>query len=840
MNSLNPSASERLQLLTEASDLVNTVLNEAAMTGSGHRWMAGDTAAELTMQERKLNADLVRKLDFLIEDAGAGQLKTVMMTLKEAFLHSANDQAPGFMAYIPSGGTFIAAVADFISSACNRYVTIYDCCPSLASIEEECIQWMCREIVGYDFSHTGCGGVLTSGGTFSATLALHAARDANRSDYDSLRLKTLYVSEETHYCITKGAAFVGYNPANVRLIPVDDNSCIDITILKQSIVDDLEKGLIPTVVVAVAGTTNTGAVDNISGLAAVCREHGMWLHVDGAYGGAFALTERGKVLLAGLNEADSVTIDPHKGLFMPYGIGALLVKRKGALSGTNTSTGAYMQPHVGDGIDHLEDVMNMGLELTRSFRGLKMWLPLKLLGACVFTRTLDNMLDFTTWVATNIRTKAVALGLPLFISSARLSVVCFRLEPVGIAGEELDRMNVSLLDGIHERGRSLLSPIKSDSPGKFLLRIALLSCQTNWAAVENAVEDIIDVSLRLCPSSTAPSTVLTAIPSPNSSPTASDNNTNRRYLNMVSSGSDTVEDYRELAEVLLTADWYNRMFSAYGDSDEIVAVSMLDVCCGTGRWVQSYHDITLYGGLQKATVTYDGVDLCKESLGVLDLRLAHLHDNGIQRGLLAHSAAQTMFTYGREKKTTAALDDGDRNFTTSSLTVGGYDLVTNMHGFYGIPVDDVPEVLTSMVKAINSANTNARLIIALGNETGFYYKVSKTLVDAKLMQGPYTSGKDIDNALLALHLPFSYEKTILTHTVMVSESDTVALNQFLLQECTSNTYVAGQECTTDSKAVLTALAPLLDEYKHITEHGCVYKFIQHTDVFVVKQQCSGP
>ena len=347
----------------------------APLAGSGHQWIASSGRSA----ERNHNADVVASLPLRIEEEGCpsgleGLLRDV---LDPAFRLSTDDTSPGYMAYVPAGGLFHSAVADLIGTALNRYVTINEAAPALAAVEEECVQWLCTHVAGYgdggadgdaDGGHSlRSGGVLTAGGSMANLVAIHNAR---RQAIGNAQLPdaTMYVSEQAHYCVAQAGRFVGLQPKHIRAVPSCPRTLkMDTDALRSMVDDDLQGGLVPIAVCATAGTTNTGTCDDVEACAAVCSEFGgVYLHADAAYGGAFALTTEGRRALGPLELADSVVVDPHKGLFMPYGLGALLVKDQSKLLRANHEDGACMQPPAffeGPGADPIVDMMNLSPEV---------------------------------------------------------------------------------------------------------------------------------------------------------------------------------------------------------------------------------------------------------------------------------------------------------------------------------------------------------------------------------------------------------------------------------------------------------------------------------------------
>jgi aromatic-L-amino-acid decarboxylase len=440
-------------------------------------------------------------------------LGNILATVEKAARLSMDDTSPSYMAYIPSGGLFHSAVADFLSTSLNRFVTINEAAPALARIEDECVQWLCRDIANFPNSST-VGGVLTSGGSLANLIAVHCARRAAMGNID-LPKATIYVSQQAHYCVAQSARFVGLLPKHIHAIPSFPNTVkMDTDVLRSQVADDIAAGLQPVCIVATAGTTNTGAVDDVEACRAVCDDlspllpsgKSIWLHVDAAYGGAFALCDEGRAILGDLSLADSVVVDPHKGLFLPYGLGALLVKDRSKLLRANHEDGACMQPPAffeGIAGEETHDLMNLSPELTREFRGLKLWLPLKVHGVEAWRTALKEKLELTRIAEERIKNSGVERL--KIVHASELSVFTFKLVGGGTStstttsGAELDELNVQFLKRIHEKGRVLLSPFRSVSgkDGELCLRMCVLSYKTGRTAVDAAVDDIIEAAKQL-------------------------------------------------------------------------------------------------------------------------------------------------------------------------------------------------------------------------------------------------------------------------------------------------------------------------------------------------------
>lgn len=419
---------------------------------------------------------LAKSLAEPLPEEGTPYRKLLDLLFRKAVPASLNTPGPGYLAYIPGGGLFHAAVADLIADAVNRYTGISAAAPALVQLEANVLDWL-REIAGFPAETRG---LLTSGGSISNLIALVTAR-RERLPEDFLK-GTLYVSDQTHHSIAKSAVLAGFPPANVREVSSDERFRIRLDALEERIAADRRLGLTPFLVVGNAGTTNSGAVDPLPELAEVARRHGLWFHVDGAYGGFFRLTDEGRTILRGLELADSLVLDPHKSLFLPYGTGALLVRDGAALRRTHTAEAEYMPPLQDD--QPLPDFSEMGPELSRPYRGLRLWLPIKLLGIAPFRDALQEKLELAREAADEVRRMP---GIEM-VAEPELSLFAFRLVRPDLDGTALDRLNVAFLKRINERKRVFLTGTRLN--GRFTLRVCVLSFRTHRERMAMAVEDI--------------------------------------------------------------------------------------------------------------------------------------------------------------------------------------------------------------------------------------------------------------------------------------------------------------------------------------------------------------
>ena len=385
-----------------------------------------------------------------------------------------NTAGPGYLAYIPGGGLFHAAVADLIADATNRYVGIWLAAPGLVQIETTVIKWF-GEMVGFP---AGSGGVLTTGGSLANLGAIVAARHARLPP--EFRVGRIYVSSLVHHSVTKSARVAGFGAEAVRVVPVDAAFRMRVDRLAAMVAEDRAAGFLPAMVVASAGTTATGAVDPLPAVAQLCAAEGLWMHVDAAYGGFFALTERGKVALRGIERADSVTLDPHKGLFLPYGTGCLLVRELATLRAANAASASYLPASQTD--PDCWDFADLGPELSRDARGLRVWLPLKMQGAVGFRAALDEKLDLAGSAAAGI----AAIPALELVAPPDLSLLAFRVahpDPAE-ANERTRRLGAR----VNAAQRVLVTGVEVD--GRYLLRVCVLSFRTHAAQIEALLEDL--------------------------------------------------------------------------------------------------------------------------------------------------------------------------------------------------------------------------------------------------------------------------------------------------------------------------------------------------------------
>ncbi len=393
--------------------------------------------------------------------------------IEKATAAAVETAGPGYLAYIPGGGIFASAVADLYARATNRYVGMAATAPGLAALEWSIVRWL-ADVVGMP---AGGGGILVSGGSIANLAAVVAARERLGEEIAD---GTLYVTQQAHQSVGKAARLAGLPQRALRVVPCTSDLRMDAGALSELVAQDRRAGLRPFLVVASAGTTNTGVVDPLEEVADVAEAERLWLHVDGAYGGLFRLTDRGRAILSGIERADSVTLDPHKSLFSPYGTGALVVRDLDALRSAHAVSGHYLQDL---DAQEIPDPADLGPELTRELRGLRIWLPLHLYGVAAFRQALDEKLDLARHAYRRLAAEPL-LDLPW---PPTLSIVGLRVR-AGDAATADDRSR-AVLERVNAGLRVFLSSTVVD--GRFTLRLAVLAHRSHRDRVDEAVDAII-------------------------------------------------------------------------------------------------------------------------------------------------------------------------------------------------------------------------------------------------------------------------------------------------------------------------------------------------------------
>jgi glutamate/tyrosine decarboxylase-like PLP-dependent enzyme len=399
-------------------------------------------------------------------------LTQILETYNDEVVHTGIVPASGnHMGYIPGGGIYASSLADYLAAVSNEYSGIQFASPGGVAIENECINWL-KQVFSFPSSAVGN---LTSGGSIANLIALTAARDKFKIKNEVIRKSVIYLSPQVHHCLHKAIRIIGLEDIQYRMIDLDKNSKIIVADLESKIQQDKAQGLNPFLVVASAGTTDTGAIDPLNEMAAVSERHGLWFHVDAAYGGFFIMVDSKKEAFKGIEKADSLVMDPHKGLFLPYGLGAVLVKDRNAVLHSHHYLANYMQDANQDST--IDSPADLSPELTKHFRGLRLWLPLKLYGKEPFIACLEHKLLLTQYFRQELKKIGFMLG-----PEPDLSVSYFWFPTTS---EKQNQLNRKLLEHIHHDGTVFLSSTLIND--QFVIRLAILVFRTSKNTIDKAI-----------------------------------------------------------------------------------------------------------------------------------------------------------------------------------------------------------------------------------------------------------------------------------------------------------------------------------------------------------------
>lgn len=448
---LNPAEAERKALLNEVAAYANRFI-------SGLDKVKGFVEKEVADLSIKNNTSAIGDL--------------LLQYQTEVAENGINAASPKHLGYIPGGGVFASALADFIVAVTNPFASAYFASPGAAHMENKVVDWL-KSVFLFPENSVGC---LTSGGSVSTLIAFTAARDKFQIKNEKITSSVVYLSEQVHHSTQKALRIIGLEDVIIRYIPIDKEHRIIPNSLNELIIKDKANGLNPFLIIATAGTTDTGTVDPLNEIADVAGLHHLWFHIDGAYGGFFILSSK-KELFKGIERADSLIVDPHKGLFLPYGVGAVLVKDSDAVLHSHYYTANYMQD--ANNVELLKSPANLSPELTKHFRGLRVWLPLQLHGTEPFIACLEEKLLLTKYFRIQLNQRGFCTG-----PEPDLSVSYFWYPFI----LDEDQNNRLLMQEIHRDGAVFLSSSIID--GRFVIRMAILAFRTKKETIDEAVEMI--------------------------------------------------------------------------------------------------------------------------------------------------------------------------------------------------------------------------------------------------------------------------------------------------------------------------------------------------------------
>ena len=419
-------------------------------------------------------------------------LDQLLAECRTIFDLSRHNGHPRFFGYVASPSTPIGAYADLIASALNANITCWRSGPAGTELERLIVIWL-GSLIGYDQQAKG---LLTSGGSMANMIALLIANrrksgsdTSRRGLWNSGPPMAIYASEEVHMSIPKAADILGFGRDQVRMIACDERQRMRVDLLASRIEADVREGLRPFCVVGSAGTVNTGAVDPLTEIATIASEFGLWFHVDGAYGAPGVLDQRKRDLFAGLERADSVSLDPHKWLYVPVDAGCLLFRDAGAaMTAFSTEDADYIKTH-GYSDEEAFAFWDYGVELSRRFRALKVWLTLQYYGTRRIAEAISEDISLAAYLG-ELVSNADDFEL---LAPVELSICCFRYVPIaGMSDADLNQLNERIMALVQKGGRAYVS--NATVNGRFALRACITNFRTTKADIEATVEAIRDAA----------------------------------------------------------------------------------------------------------------------------------------------------------------------------------------------------------------------------------------------------------------------------------------------------------------------------------------------------------
>lgn len=386
-------------------------------------------------------ADVIREIG--ISKDGRPAREVIEEMVKEVYQYRGDPNHPRFFGFVPGPASNISWLGDIMTAAYNIHAGGSKLAPMVNCIEQELLKWFCKKA---GFSQRG-GGVFVSGGSMANITALIAARDNKLTD-ETLCRGVAYISDQTHSSVAKGLRIIGVPNTRIRKIPTKADFTINTELLEKAIVEDEKAGMIPFVVIGTAGTTNTGSIDPFVEISDICKRHNMWFHVDGAYGASILISEKYHHLLDGVELADSLSWDAHKWLYQTYGCAMVLVKDISTLYNSFHVSAEYLKDVEVEGDRDNINTWDIGMELTRPARGLKLWLTLQILGTDLMSSAIEHGFEMANCAQAAVE----KLHDWQIISPSQLAMVNIRFAPAGLTDEQTDQLNETISTRLLETG----------------------------------------------------------------------------------------------------------------------------------------------------------------------------------------------------------------------------------------------------------------------------------------------------------------------------------------------------------------------------------------------------
>jgi len=437
---------------------------------------------EKSATKQKTRAELETIFREKIPDEGMDPMVLLDTVEKEVFANIMHIDHPRFFAFVPGPNNYIGALADFLTAGFNVIACDWLEASAAAQIEMVVIDWL-REL--FKLPDTA-GGIFVSGGSMgnlmSMILAIHHKKQAEK-------VGVIYCSEQTHSSVERGVTILGKDRLELRKIQVDSSYQMDIIALKKAIAKDKKEQKQPIAIIATAGTTNTGAIDNLSNVAKICKTEDLWFHVDAAYGGAAILDDRQRHLYNGIEQVDSMVINPHKWLFQPIESACFLVRQKRQLKDV-----FYIMPEYLKDMDlSAEEInyANYGIQLTRSFKALKLWMSLKAFGLNNFKQAIKTGVD----LAVLAEKELMKYDNWMVVSPPKLAIINFQYRPPLQAKEQTNLLNKAIIDEIVKTGFAMIS--STLLKGQLVIRLCIINPRTTEKDIKETIKQLNQIAIRL-------------------------------------------------------------------------------------------------------------------------------------------------------------------------------------------------------------------------------------------------------------------------------------------------------------------------------------------------------
>ena len=423
-------------------------------------------------------AELEKILREPAPEAGQDPVKVLERAVRDVLPVAGRVDHPRFFAFVPSAPTWPGVIADYLAAGFNTFQGTWLGAGAPSQVELVVIDWI-REWIGYPAT---AGGLFTSGGSAAILDALVAAREKAGAP----ERPAIFLSDQTHSAVERAARIIGVRSEGVVVVPSDADYRLAVPALGQAVQRAKSAGFAPIAICANAGTTNTGAVDPLGRIADFCAAEDIWMHVDGAYGGFAVLSDAGRSLLAGIERADSISLDAHKWLYQPFEAGCVMVKDVAHLVRAFSVNPDYLQD-TKLGLEHV-NFADRGYQLTRCFRALKVWMSIQTFGLARFREAIARTIQFATDAGALV---AATSGLEL-LGPPSLGVLCFRYRPQGAdwTPERIDRLNEAIQARVIQTGTAMISSTRLR--GIYSLRLCIMSHQTTWDDVRGTIRRIED------------------------------------------------------------------------------------------------------------------------------------------------------------------------------------------------------------------------------------------------------------------------------------------------------------------------------------------------------------